>query len=186
MAHAVGSLGRVLEEDRVRVFAPVGGVHGVGPGELELGEAVVAVVRAGGAVDEKVLAGGGVDELLWPFVGREALVAGPAKRRFLPVVAGGGQDLPLRQGRGDGVGVVHSGDAEVGGPAVVLAVPARVDVVELRVVPEVGAVNGELVVGVEFGLVRVGGRPWIGAFPFDDKHAVVNGWAVVFAPLWVM
>lgn len=109
------------------------------------------------------MARGGVGELLGPFVGGEAIVTGAAKGRLFPGVFWRGDDLALGEGGGYGVWVLHFGDAEVGGPAVVLAVPAGVNVVELVVVLEVGPVNGKLVVCVEFGLELVVGGPWIRA-----------------------
>jgi len=63
----------VLVEDAAGVvLAPVLGVHGVGAGELELAEAVVWVVGAGGGEDDEGLVGGGVGELFGGFVGGEA------------------------------------------------------------------------------------------------------------------
>lgn len=67
------------------------------------------------------------------------------------------------------------GDAEVGGPGGVLVLPARVNVVDVVVVEKVGAVNGELVIGVEFALQGEVGRPGIGAITGQDEHAMVNG-----------
>ena len=67
----------VLVEDAAGVvLAPVLGVHGVGAGELELAEAVVWVVGAGGGVDDEGLVGGRVGELFGGFVGGEADAVG--------------------------------------------------------------------------------------------------------------
>lgn len=41
--------------------------------------------------------------------------------------------------------------------------------------PEVGTVNGELVVGVKLGLQRVAAGPGVGAAGFQHVHAVVDG-----------
>lgn len=61
MANAICLFTRILVENRVRVLAPVARVHRVVANELELTETVVAVIRAGGAVDEEGLVGDGVD-----------------------------------------------------------------------------------------------------------------------------
>lgn len=70
------------------------------------------------------------------------------------------------------------GDAEVGGPGGVLVLPARVNVVDVVVVEEVGAVDGELVVGVKLAFQGEGGGPRVGGVTGQDEHAVVDGGAV--------
>jgi len=69
VANAICLVGRVLVEDAALVIlAPVLHVHGVIADELELPEAVVAVVGAGGGVDDEVLAGLRVDQLFGTFI----------------------------------------------------------------------------------------------------------------------
>lgn len=48
--------------------------------------------------------------------------------------------------------MVTFGDAEIGGPTIVLLIPAAVDVVKTCQVLEIRAVDGELVVRVELAL----------------------------------
>lgn len=65
-------------------------------------------------------------------------------------------------------------DAEVRGPGAVFVLPAGVDMVELVVVLEVRAVDGELVKGVEHAFHAVAGRPGIRAGALEHEHAVVD------------
>lgn len=120
--------------------------------------------------------------MLGSFVGREAVVDGAAEGRLFPGVFRYGDDLAFGE-RGDGGGGVrHLGDAEVGWPAVVLVVPARVDVVQLVGVLKVRSIDCELIVRLEFVVVAVLGGPGVLAFAHDGEHAVVDGGAVVLAP----
>lgn len=104
------------------------------------------------------MAAGRSYQLLGSFVGGQAVGVervGSAERRLLPWVGGDADDGALGEVAFYGPGVGKLGDAQIGGPGVVLAVPARVDVVEACLVAEVGAVDGELVVGVELGFEGV-------------------------------
>ena len=175
-------LPRVLIKDGEWVLAPVAGIHRVVANQLELREAVIAVVGASGAVDDKGLASIRVGELLGAFIRRKTVVARAAKRCLLPRILRDRDDLALGEGRRDSPRVLHLGDAEIGRPAVVLAVPAAIDVIQLILVLEVGSVNRKLVVRVKLGLVRPLGLPWILTLTLDDEHAVVDGGAVVLAP----
>ena len=110
MAHAIRLLARVLIEDApLRVLAPVLHVHRVVAHELQLAEAVVAVVGARSGVDDEVLARLRVRELLGPFVGGEARVGRAAVGGFFPGLVGHGEDLAGCEVGGDGPGVGHWG-----------------------------------------------------------------------------
>ena len=124
VSNAVCLIARVLIKDRVRMLSPVAWIHGIIADKLQLCKAVVAVIRAGGAVDEEVLLRLGVDELLWPLIGRQAVVACAAERCLLPCVLWYRDDLAFGEGRGDGPGIRQLGDAQICWPAIVLAVPA--------------------------------------------------------------
>lgn len=70
MTHAVRFLGRILVKHApLGVLSPVLDIHGIRANELELAEAVVAIVRPSGGVNDEVLAGLRVNELFWSFVG---------------------------------------------------------------------------------------------------------------------
>lgn len=144
VADAVRLLLRVLVEDAaVVVLLPVLRVHRVRADELELAEAVVPVVAAGGAVDDEFLAGVRVGELLGAFVGGEAVVLAPTVGGLFPGVFRGGDlrtgvsvawlwvesgaayDLSVGQVRGHGPGVAHFGDAQVGWPRGEGVVPGK-------------------------------------------------------------
>lgn len=87
VADAISLLRGVLVEDAAFVvFLPVTWVHGVWADEFELAEAVVAVVAAGGGVDDEFLACFGVGELLGAFVGGEAVVFAATVGRLFPCV----------------------------------------------------------------------------------------------------
>ena len=106
--HAVDLFTRILVEHAAAGrLSPVLHVHRVLAYELQLAEAVVSVVGAGGAVDYELLAGGGVRELLRAFVGGEAHVVGAAVRGLFPGLRGDGDDLTLGKVGGDGPGVGH-------------------------------------------------------------------------------
>lgn len=69
VADAVRLLQRVLVEDAAFVvLLPVLRVQRVGADEFQLAQTVVAVVAAGGGVDDEFLAGFWVGQLLGPFV----------------------------------------------------------------------------------------------------------------------
>lgn len=61
--------------------------------------------------------------------------------------------------------------------------PTRVDVIELILVLEVGTIDGELIIRVEFRLVLVFGGPRAGAFALNDEHTMVDSRAVIDAIL---
>lgn len=175
VARAVDASGRVLVEDAaVAVLAPRVRLHGVGAHELEEPEAVKGRVDARGRVDDKVLARGRVDELLRAFVGGEAGVWAAVGDAF-PGLRGDGDEAAVGEGRVDSPGVRHMGDAQVGGPGGGGLLPARVDVVGVVVVEEVGSVDGELVVRVDLALERVVCGPGVRPGAGQDKHAVVDG-----------
>jgi hypothetical protein len=182
VANAVGRGRRVLVEDRIRVLAPVTGVHWVIANQLELRKTVVAVVRTSGAVNDKGLVGLGVGKLLWTLVRGKAIVARPPVWRLLPRILWYGNDLPLGEGRRDSPRILHLGDAKIGWPAVILAIPTAINVVYQPLVLEVSTINCELVVRVELGLVLPSGLPWVGALTLHNKHAVVDSGAVVLTP----
>lgn len=149
MPHTVRVLQRVLVEDAaVVVLAPVLHVHGILADELQLAEAVVAVIGTRGGVDDELLARVRVRELLGPFVGGEAVVDGAAVGRLLPCVFRDAEDHALGKVGGHSPGVGHLSDAQIRGPTVVLPVPAAVDVVQAGGVLEVRPIDGKLVVRV--------------------------------------
>ena len=82
-------------------------VHRVVADELELSEAVVAVVAARGGVDDEVLPGLRVCELFGAFVAGEAHVLRAAVGGFFPGFGGDGEDLAGGEVGGDGPGVGH-------------------------------------------------------------------------------
>lgn len=45
---------------------------------------------------------------------------------------------------------------------------------------KVGTIDGKLVVGVELGLVDEAGAPRVWAVGFQDVHAMIDGWTVVW------
>lgn len=178
VASAVDALVSILMEDAaVTVLAPRLILHGVVADQLEHAQAVKGGVDAGGRVNDKVLSRGRVDELLRPLVGGQSGV-GAAEGHAFPGLVGHGDDAAVGEIGIDGPGVGHVGDAEVGGPGGVLVLPARVNVVDVVVVEKVSAVDGELVVGVEFGLQGEVGGPGIGTISGQDEHAVVDGGTV--------
>lgn len=69
-------------------------------------------------------------------------------------------------------------NAEVGGPRRVLVLPARIDVVDLVIIEEVGPVDGKLVISIELALEGEIGRPGVRGVAAQDEHAVVDGRAV--------
>ena len=69
-----------------------------------------------------------------------------------------------------GVGGCTLGNAQVGWPAIVLAVPAAVDVVETAAVIEVCSVDCELVVGVELSFECVVRGPGVRSAALQDEH----------------
>lgn len=73
------------------------------------------------------------------------------------------------------------GNTQISRPGIVRAIPAAVNVVQVAVVLEIGAINSELVVRVQLGFVCEFGSPEIGARAFEDEHAVVDGWTVKVA-----
>ena len=84
-------LGVLVENTALVVLTPIGWVHWVITYELELAEAVVAVVAAGRAVDYECLAGGRVGELLRSFIRGQADVGegrGSAVGCLLPGIRG--------------------------------------------------------------------------------------------------
>ena len=85
--------GVLIKDAAGRGLAPVLHVHRVVAHELELAEAVVAVVGARGGVDDEGLARLRVRELFGPFVGGEAHVQGAAVGRLFPGLVGDGEDL---------------------------------------------------------------------------------------------
>lgn len=162
MTHTIGLIASVLVEDAAFVvLAPILRVHRIVAHELQLAEAVVPVVRTGGAVDQEGLVGGWVGELLRAFVGAEALVEGAAVRRLFPGVGGHADDLALGDVGGDGPWVLQFGDTEICGPGVILADPAGVDVVEAGVVLEVGPVDGELIKSIQLGFEGIRSFPGV-------------------------
>ena len=87
VAHAISLFHGILVEDAAFVILlPVSWIHGVGTDEFELAEAVVAVVAAGGGVNDKFLACLWVGELLRAFVGGEAVVFAAAVGGLFPCV----------------------------------------------------------------------------------------------------
>lgn len=153
MADPIRALHRILIEHAPRrVFDPVLLIHRVRPHELQPAEAIVPVIRPCGRVDDEVLARRVVDELLRALVRREPVVELPAIGRFLPRLRGRADDLAVGEVAGDGPRVRELRDAQVAGPGRVRRFPAAVDVVQARGVLEVGAVDGELVVGVQHAL----------------------------------
>lgn len=182
VARAVDPGAGVLVEDAAGAVLPPGLVlHGVVADQLEQAEAVEGGIDPRGRVDDKLLARGPVDELLGPLVGGEAGV-GPAVGDALPRLVGDRDHAPAGEGRVDRPRVAHVRDAEVGGPGGRALLPARVDVVELPGVGEVGPVYGELVVRVERRRRRLQGevgRPGVRrAGALQDEHPVVDGRAV--------
>lgn len=98
MTNAVSALECVLVKDAAFVvFLPVLVIHRVVADELELSEAVVAVVGPCGRVDDELLACLWVRELLGSFVGAEANVFCPAVRRLLPGVCRHAENLAFRE-----------------------------------------------------------------------------------------
>lgn len=78
----------LVKDATVVVFLPRCEVHGISTDQFELPEAVVAVVRAGGAVYDELLACGWVIELLGSLVGGETIVDGSVVGCFFPCVCG--------------------------------------------------------------------------------------------------
>jgi len=76
-------------------------------------------------------------------------------------------------GEGDGPGVGHALEVQHAGPRDVGGLPARADVVQAVRVGEVGSIDGELAVCVEFGFYCVCACPWVGRGGFENEHAVV-------------
>ena len=108
--HAVRLRRRILiEHAPLGILAPVLHVHGVVADEFELAEAVVAVIGAGGAVDDKGLVGFGVGELFGAFVGGEADIEGAAVGGLFPGLVGNAENLAFGEVGGDGPGIVHCG-----------------------------------------------------------------------------
>jgi hypothetical protein len=106
MADSVRLLAWVLVEDAAFVvFAPVLRVHGVVADELELAEAVIAVIGACGAVYYEVLTCIWICELLRSFVGGEAVIYGAPEGCLFPRVGRDGDYLALGKVRRYGVGV---------------------------------------------------------------------------------
>lgn len=144
------SVGVLLEHTAIAMFAPATGEHGVITDKLEQTETVEWGVDAGGRVHDEVLAGVGVHQLLGTLVAGEA--HGSPAGHLLPGLVGDGDDSAVAEGGVDRQRVGHARDAQVGGPRAVGVLPATVDVIELVCMVEVGAVNGELVEGVEGAL----------------------------------
>lgn len=159
MPHTISRHAGVLVEDRIRVLAPVTRIHGVVAHKLELSETIVAVVGTCGAVDHELLASLRIRELLWAFIGGQTIVASTAKGSLFPCILGYGDDLSLRKRGCDRVWIRKLGDAEISWPTIVLAVPARVDVVQLVFVLKIGPINSELVVSIKLALVLKVGSP---------------------------
>lgn len=108
MADAIRLIAGVLIEDAaLGVLAPVLDVHGVVAHELELAQAVVAIVRPGCRVNDEILAGVRVRELFGAFVGGEAVVEGAAVGGLFPGFRGHAEDLALGEVGAYGPGVFH-------------------------------------------------------------------------------
>lgn len=148
-------LGVLVEDTPLVVLTPIGWVHWVITNELELAEAVVAVVRASCTVDYELLTCGGIGELLWAFVGGKTLVEGTTVRCLLPRVVRRTDDLAFSEVAFDSPRIRHLSNAEIGWPCIVLTVPTTVDVVKSRAMLEVGTINRELIISVELRLESV-------------------------------
>jgi hypothetical protein len=70
VSNTIRLLHRILVEHRVLMLAPSLGVHGVGPNQLQLRQAIVSIVAATSTKDYELLPGLCVCELLWPLVRR--------------------------------------------------------------------------------------------------------------------
>lgn len=112
VSHPIRALGWVLIEDGILVFAPMRWVHGVTVrSEFKEAKAVIAIVRAGGAVNEELLTSAGVGELLRPFIATQSIIVSSAVRRLLPRQTRHRYDLPLGEGACYSVWVLELRDA---------------------------------------------------------------------------
>lgn len=99
---------RILVEDATLVvLSPIHDIHRVGAHELQLAEAIVAIVGACARVNDEVLIRLGIDQLLRPFVGRKSIVDRAAIRRLFPCIGRRADDLAIREVGADGVRILH-------------------------------------------------------------------------------
>jgi len=163
----------LMKHTAISMFPPTLILQRIIPHQLQHSQTIERGVHPRGRINHEILTRFRIHELFRPLVSCQP--DWPAVWDLFPWLIGNRYHPSVTKVRAYRPRILHFRDTQVSRPATVGVLPATVDVVEIVVVFEVGAVDCKLVKGIQHAFHGEGASPWVGTVTFEHKHAMIYG-----------